>query len=228
LVDIAAIQRERIRRARLVARLRQSEVAALAGVSQTMVSRIELGRGGSVPFGRWTAVAATVGVDLLGTLDDSLPTSLDVLRRCHRLVADRALEGGWSAWTDLQANETLLVRPSRQEAAVVQIWDAIGSVPAAIGSFADRLTREALTHPDSWRVSGAIVVPATGPNRRRMTESDAAIRVGFPVRGAQWLGALGQLAPMPGRPGVIWTDQRMDRLRPMLPYLDRRRRDRRR
>ena len=213
-----------IRRARIAAGLRQSDVAARALVSQSAVSRIELGKGGTVPMSTWIAA---VGVDPFGRRQPSGRT-VEVWRRCHRLVTDLADAGGWSWSTGLGSNETVLVRADRRQAIVVRVWDVIASVPVAIDEFHLRVDQERRERGAQWRVGGVVVVPATGANRRRLTESEEMIVGAFPGRGGAWLTALRGRGPIPAAPGMIWTDQGTDRLRPMLPYLDRRRRERHR
>lgn len=225
--NIPAEMGARVRRARIEARLRQSDVAAQAGVSQSMVSRIELGKGGAASMSAWIAVSTAVGADLLDPVKPS-PCTLAMWRRCHRLVTDLAVFGGWSWSSDVGSNETILVRAARQEAMVVRVWDVIANVKAAIDDFERRIYLEQRERGEAWRVGGAVVIPANGANRRRLTESESLLVGAFPGRGGAWLAALRGRSPMPAALGMIWTDQRTERLRPMLPYLDRRRRQRRR
>ncbi len=176
----------------------------------------------------WIAVGGAVGLELQSYHPDDLrrPTGSNLARRCHRLVVALALEGGWTAWTETASNETRLTRMSRQEAVIVRVWDVIADVAAAIDSFEERLEQERGACPPGWIVGGFIVVPSTGHNRRRLTETAWDTGSALPERAALWLSALAHDRPIPRRPGLIWTDQRYERLRPMLPYLDRRRRNR--
>jgi transcriptional regulator with XRE-family HTH domain len=54
----------RLRSARLQLRRSQRSVGAAAAVSQPVISRMELGRGGGVPLATWQAVADVVGLRL--------------------------------------------------------------------------------------------------------------------------------------------------------------------
>lgn len=236
--DVAAVMGEWLRRARQRLRKLQSGVAREAGVSQSMISRMELGHGGAVPLATWVKVADVVGLDVM--IDTRTAPALAaerVMRRCHQLVVDLAVKGEWSAWTridaaDLAASETILRCMARQEVAVVRVWDVIADVREAVASFDRRLESERHERGPDWRVSGFVVIPATGSNRRRLSESVPAFVKAFPARAADWLIALGwpppRPRPMPAKPAMIWTSESMDRLRPMLPYLDRRWRNRRR
>jgi transcriptional regulator with XRE-family HTH domain len=225
----------RVRRARFSAGRTQREVAAATGVSQSTISRMELGRGGLVPLLTWARVAAAVGLEpaSIFRLADGHPDHA-TQKRCHRMVADLAAEGGWWAWTlaildDPAQTETVLERCHRREVAIVHVWDVIGNVEAAVRDFRERLDLERRARGDGWRINGAIVVTATGQNRRRLTETGHPVAQAFSLRGDDWLMALGRSrVPMPDGLGMIWTDGRIERLRPLLPYIDFRRRNRRR
>jgi hypothetical protein len=141
----------------------------------------------------------------------------------HRLVVAKALAGGWSAWT--VADLTVLERADRREVAVAQVWDVIGDVAAAIRDLERRIDLERAERGEGWRVSGFVVILSTGHNRRRTTENGGSMNRGFPVRGGNWLVALAG-GPMPMGIGMLWTGGRMERLRPFLPYLDHRQRQR--
>jgi transcriptional regulator with XRE-family HTH domain len=218
-----------VRRARYAAGLTQREVARLAGVSQALISRLELRGGVNVPLGTWVRVAEVVGLDWHVTFPtDHQRLSHDIQRRCHGLVATLAGEGGWSAWTtiadDPGRTETVLEREERHEVAIIRVWDVLGNVPAEIGLLEERLDQERDDRGVGWRVGGAVVVVATGSNRRRLIESRSAVGVAFSSRAAEWLAALGKVrVPLPTRPGLIWTDEKLERLRPLLWHLDYRR-----
>jgi len=232
--DTAAETGARLRRARLAGGHRQRDVAATAVVSQSTISRMELGQGASVPLDKWVRVAAVVGLDLAVVVRPTTDRAEDAIqRRCHRLVVELALVGGWTAWTlmeerDAAACETVLERKDRQEVAIVRVWDVIGDVAAAMADFDRRLDLERSDRGPGWRVSGAVVITATGHNRRRLSDTGRPVDRAFPVRGSLWLSCLRHLVPMPSAPGMLWTDARMERLRPFLPYLDHRLRNRRR
>jgi transcriptional regulator with XRE-family HTH domain len=218
-----------VRRARHAAGLRQREVARDAAVSQALISRLELGGGVNVPLGTWVRVAEVVGLDwhvMFPT--DHQRRSHDLQRRCHSLVATLAGEGGWSAWTtipdDPDRTETVLEREERREVAIIRVWDVLGNVAAEIGLLEERLDRERIDRGVGWRVNWAVVVVSTGSNRRRLIESSSAVGIAFSSRAAEWLAALGKVrVPLPTRPGLIWTDEKLERLRPILWYLDYRR-----
>ena len=222
--DLAARMGLRIRRARIARGWRQADLADIVSVSQSTICRMELGRGVQVPLDTWLRVATALGLVLTFDLVPSrIARQESDQQRCHRLVTERALTGGWAAWTT--GDETVLERPERREVAIVRIWDVIGDVGAAVRALERRLATERSERGDGWRISGLVVVTPTGHNRRRLSESGGTVNQAFPVRGARWLIALGG-GPMPDGAGMLWTSSRMERLRPFLPYLDHRCRQR--
>lgn len=217
----------RIRRARFLAGTTQRAVATEAGVSQSTISRIELGRGGPVPLDTWERVAAAVGLNLSAVIrTPSRMRSQPLQMRCHRMVSELAGRGGWATWTistpdDPAQTETILERPERQEVAIVRVWDVLGNVEAEIAAFKERLAEERTARGEGCRVSGVVVVIGGGENRRRLSETGAPVARAFSLNGDEWLVALGRFrVPMPDELGMIWTDERVGRLRPILPYVD--------
>jgi hypothetical protein len=148
------------------------------------------------------------------------------------LVANYASEGGWTAWTlastqDPARTETILERAERHEVAIVRVWDVIGNIEGAVAEMQERIKRERIDRGGDWRVGGAVVITATGPNRRRLTETGHPVVRAFSLRGDDWLAAFRRYrVPMPDELGMIWTDGKMNRLRPLIPYVDFRRRNR--
>ena len=234
---------ERLRRVRLAGGLRQADVAARAGVSTTLVCRLELGRGGSVPLSTWVAVAGVLGVDL--SLNLPVPV-VDVTvaqtRRIHRLVVARSLAGGWRPSTAGQAligtpsrpiaeargpTTTTLVRLERRECVIVAVWDLVVNVGAAIARLTERAAMERSARGEDWTVRSLVIVQQSGRNRRRLTEEAYAVARAFPAFGAGWLRALDDpRVQVPSADGLVWVDRDATRLRPTLRYLDRRCRSR--
>ena len=98
----AAMLGERFRLARSAAGIRQRDVAIQAGVSPTMVCRMELGRGGSISLDSWPAVANVLGVDLVAEVREPAGSARGhVVLQCHALVAAVARDGGWFATTEI-------------------------------------------------------------------------------------------------------------------------------
>jgi transcriptional regulator with XRE-family HTH domain len=224
---LAASLGRRVRRARYAAGRSQRDVAAAVGVSQSTISRIELGNGAFTPLGIWARVAHEVGLDLTAVLHTPFQeAAMAAQLRCHRSVVEHSTAGGWLGWTLADTHDpantiTILERHEFGEVAVIQAWDVIGDVEQALDSLANRIDHERQQRDPAARVSGAFVVPATGNNRRRFTETAWVLRAQLTSSSDAWLMALAKAnVRMPASMGTIWTDAAVTRLRPLVPYVD--------
>ena len=140
---------------------------------------------------RWMAAAAALDVTLDANVVPHPPT--DTAARLQRLVVGLAERGGWSTHTTGSLEPPLVVRiarPAKREAAIVSIWDVVTDVGEAINDFTRTVADEAASRPADWRVSGFVVVRASGSNRRRLSEVWYAVDDAFPDSGSRWIGAL--------------------------------------
>jgi transcriptional regulator with XRE-family HTH domain len=222
--SLAATLGDRIRRARAAAGRRQSEVADRASVSQTMVCRMELGRGASVSLGSWAAVAETLGVDLLALEPGGeSPPQDDIELRCHRLAAEVARGGGWTATAEIvraspdrapYSVETILVRPSRSEAAVVRAWHPVPNVGVALDTLQARKDDLQRSFGPGWTVSALVLCPWTTAGRRRISELAPRLATVLPATSGAWMTALRHArSPMPSD-GLLWTDRWAEKFKP--------------
>jgi transcriptional regulator with XRE-family HTH domain len=222
--DAAVLLGSELRHGRIACRKRQRDVAAEIGGSQSMISRMELGHGASVPLATWAAAADAVDrrlvVDLIPPRQRPDDGDESVARRCHRTIAEAARAGGWSVVTEVHNGarperiETILQRAGR-ELAVVHAWDLVTEVGTAIRELTWSMERERRRIGEGWRIGGLVIVRAGLGNRRRMTEAGAQLSVAFPTLAAHWFRALRrEVSSMPGRPGVLWASRTGDRLLP--------------
>lgn len=222
--SLAATLGERFRLARSAAGIRQLDVARQAGISRTMVTRMELGHGGSIRLDSWAAVAAVLGVELVTEFNEPAGSSrAHVELRCHELVAAVARDGGWVARTEIvrarpdrtpSSVETILVRPFRNEAAVVRAWHPVPHVDRALDALEARTKHIRLSFGSGWSVSALVLCPSTTAGRRRVTEVAPRLASALPATGGEWMAALRhKRAPMPAA-GLLWTDRWAERFRP--------------
>jgi hypothetical protein len=198
--------------------LTQDTVARRAGISQPMLSRIELGRGAGLPLATWVAVGEAVGVDVIApapTPDDWGHTSMVAL----------ASVGGWKcASTEpfvLRRDQRLIrdhypPRMSSGELAVVLVIDVVTDVAALLDDLRAAVHSTRRDGPAGWLVSGLLVLRRTPDNKRRLTESrpDAASALSW--FGTRWLVAFRSAAVcMPVMVGWLWMDHRATRLIPV-------------
>lgn len=193
----------RLRAARLRARRSQRAVGKQVGVSQALISKLELGRGSGVDLATWLVVAGAVGLRL-----EFGPRSTELIAKCQRLTVETAESGGWTAIRG--SDETILARAG--DRVVVRAWDPVTSVAHEIDRLGASVEQQ---RASGVRVSGLVVIPATGPNRRRVSELRGELREKFPARGNAWFAALVNASrPMPDEPGILWAFPDADRLRP--------------
>ncbi len=221
--SVAAALGKRIRLARSAMGLLQREVAIQAGLSETMVCRMELGRGGSIRLDSWVAVAAVLGVDMVGEFDEPAGSWRgQVELRCHGLVAGVARDGGWAVTTEIvraspdrapSSVETILVRTFRKEAAVVHAWHPVPNVGAALGDLEARSEQLRRSFGSDWTVSALVLCPSTTAGRRRVTELAQRLATHLPASGGEWMAGLRhKRSPMPAA-GLLWTDRWAERFR---------------
>ena len=222
--SLAATLGERIRFARSAVGIRQIDVARRAGISRAMVTRMELGRGGSISLDSWAAVAGVLGVDLVAEINDRAASSRGhVELRCHGLVAVVARDGGWAAATEIvrarpdsapSSVETILVRSFRQEAAVVHAWHPVPNVGPALRDLGARCEHLRRSFGPGWSVSALVLCPSTTAARRRVTEVAQGLAMDLPATCGEWMAALRhRRSPMPAA-GLLWTDRWAERFRP--------------
>jgi len=222
--SLAAALGNCLRLARSAAGIRQRDVAIQAGVSRTMVCRMELGRGGSISLDSWAAVAAVLGVDLVADFREPRGSSRGhVELRCHTLVSAVAREGGWLGTTEIvrksrdrapSSVETILVRPVRNEAAVVHAWHPVPNVEVALDDLEGRREPLQRTFGVAWAVGVLVVCPSTTAGRRRVTELAPRLAAALPATAGDWMAALRHArSPMPSA-GLLWTDRWAERFKP--------------
>lgn len=195
------------RAVRLHLRLRQEDVARLAGVSQSSVSRIERGHIASLPLSVVRAVASVLEIRL-----DTVPAwrggDLErVMNRRHsalheRLAGRLASASGWVSAAEVSYSiygergviDRLGFHADRRMLAVFEIKADL-SDPAGLVSQVDRYRRLApeVGHDRGWDaalVSCWAVVADTDTNRRRLTAHRELLRGAFPADGRvlkEWL-----------------------------------------
>jgi hypothetical protein len=215
-----------LRRGRQAARRRQQDVAEDVGLSQPVISRMELGAGGRIGLDVWATAAEAVGLRLEVDFVDAAeqPEWSGSAHPCLAMLVDFAASSGWSVLdaAALDDQTTVLGRHSpdvrRLEIAIARVWPTVTRVDLAIEVFLQLIEQQRHLVPEA-EVSGVVIVPATYANRRRMTESRNDLRPAFPVTGRAWFGALAsRTPPMPEQPGILWAFPDCERLRP-APFL---------
>jgi transcriptional regulator with XRE-family HTH domain len=188
---------------RIHLRLRQEEVAARAGVSQSSVSRIERGHLATLPATVIRSVAGVLEIrlDLVplwrgGDLERVLNARHSAL---HEALADRlSREVGWvsaaevsySIWGERGVIDRLAFHAGRRMLAVFEIKADLGD-PAGLVAQVDRYRRLApeIARGRGWdaeEVSCWAVVADTNVNRRLLAAHRELLRGAFPVDGREF------------------------------------------
>ena len=191
-----------IRAVRLKQRLRQSDVAVRAGVSQATVSRIERGHLGrlSVETVRMVAAALDIRADFIGRWRSG---DLDRLMSArHSALSEsvvRAFPGtGWliapevsfSIYGERGIIDLLAWNPARRALLVIELKTEIVDVNELVGTFDRKIRLGArIAREHGWAVepetavSAWVIVTDSRTNRRRLEAHAAMLRAAFPIDG---------------------------------------------
>jgi transcriptional regulator with XRE-family HTH domain len=206
-VDVLRFGRA-IRALRRRQQLRQVDLAARAGVSQSTLSRIELGRVGRVPFAKLRAVGEAVGGEVELTVrwqGEGLDRLLDEAHAAIVEATVRYLEtNGWE--TQVEASfaiggergsiDVLGWHPASRLVLVAEVKSVVPDIQSMLFAL-DRKARlgSAIARDRGWGASGVarVLFLAEGRTSRRRLATHAAIfAAAFPVQGRSalaWLRA---------------------------------------
>lgn len=197
------------RTVRIRIRWRQSDLADRAGVSQSIVSRIERGHLDSLPLQKVRRVAAAldIRVDLVGRWRggdlDRLRSarhsglSESVIRALRRPGWILAPEVSFSIYGERGVVDLLAWNPEERILLVIELKTEIVDVNELVGTF-DRKVRLAveIAREHGWAiepgtaVSAWVIVSESRTNRRRVQDHAAMLRAAYPIDGRgvrRWL-----------------------------------------
>jgi transcriptional regulator with XRE-family HTH domain len=218
-----------LRDSRRITGLKQTEVAARAGVSQALISNLERGRGRTASIETWACVAAALGERFVGFLEQAPgatpPRDIEHLRRQSALI-QLAATGGWVALPEFAIDpgairsrsiDVALIRTATHEAVAAEIWDWFDDVGASLRGLDAKVTILAARvadqsnlgdagSPYAWRVRGLFIVRDTHRNRAIVAELRPLFAARFTGSSTTWLRALTSAAPLPDGHGLLWSD----------------------
>jgi transcriptional regulator with XRE-family HTH domain len=221
-----------LREARLRVGKSQAEIGRLAGVSQTLISKMERGLGSSASLETWASVAAAVD-EQLAAFFERTPGAAQVRDyqhlRLQQLVVEVARLGGWMIRPEdpidphLPASRSVdvtLVRAPTLEAVVVECTnhvDDLGATWRNLDRKVDALGRHLAAGRDvaspPWSVRGVWVVRGSRRNRDLFAEFAPLVSARFRRPARAWLAALSsRSAPLPPGMGLVLTDAQAGRL----------------
>jgi transcriptional regulator with XRE-family HTH domain len=199
-----------VRRVRLRSQLRQSDVAGRAGVSQSMVSRIERGHLAGIPLATLRRVCAVLeirvdvvprwrGADLDRLINARHSALHEAVAQHFASVPDWLFqpEVSFSIWGERGVVDILAFHPKRKALLVIELKTEIVDVNELVGTLDRkvRLAREVAakrgwTIPADTTVSAWVIVLEGRTNRRRVQDHAAMLRAAPPADGravAGWL-----------------------------------------
>jgi transcriptional regulator with XRE-family HTH domain len=220
-------QQVRVRRKRLG--LTQERLAVRVGVHQTLISRIELGRGRAVPLETWVALGGALGQPLAVTFTRPLdqtrgPSDAGHLKMQEALLR-LARETGRPATFELPTRPAdparsidVCVRDRRTRVLFIEeAWNTVGDLGAAIRATHRKAAEAAdlaatIDDGPPYRVAVVWVVMASAANIDLVRRYPTILANAFPGSSRAWVGALAGDADPPDQPGLVWYDAGTRRL----------------
>jgi transcriptional regulator with XRE-family HTH domain len=218
-----------LRASRKRRRMTQAALGGMIGVSQSTISLVECGRGGSLSLDVWQR--AFVAVDRPLRLDmprDRLEEPADA---GHLVIQELVLRLARSAGFRLTFELPTRPMDPRNSAdvglrhdrcrvlALAECWNLIGDIGASARSTNRKLAEAeqlgvALGGERPYRVAGCWVVRATRRNRNLVGRYPEVFAARFPGSSVAWVRALTTGSEPPSEPGLIWCDVAGTRLVP--------------
>jgi len=221
---IAATLGGQVRKARRTRRLTQSTLAARIGLSGARLSEIERGLGTRAPLETWIALGAALDRPLAVTLSRPLQASdTDAADAGHLRIQEHVLR--LARATGRTGTFELPTRPSdaarstdvglrdhpTETRILVECWNTIGDLGAAVRATNRKVAEAAATWPDD-RIASVWVVAASAANRALLARYPGIIDAAFPGSSRAWVRSLEQGTAPPLEPGLVWFDPAKARL----------------
>lgn len=228
----------RVRLGRKRLRLTQAELADRLGVHQSWVSRIELGRGGSVTLEMWIQIGVVLGQPLAVSLSRPVgetrqPVDAGHLQMQEALLRSARTSGRTATFelptrpSDPSRSIDVCVRDARHRVLFIEeAWNTFGDVGAAVRSTSRKIAEAAdlaatIDDGPAYRVAAVWVVRDNPSNREVIRRFPEVIASAFPGSSRDWVRALTTSQAPPERPGIVWYDASTDLIhewrRPLPP-----------
>jgi transcriptional regulator with XRE-family HTH domain len=216
-----------VRASRKRRRLTQAQLAALIGVTQSTISLMERGLGGSLSMDVWQRAFEAVDRHLvLDVTRDRLEEPADA---GHLAIQELVLRGAREA--GLRATFELPTRPADPSRSadvglrndrhrvleLIECWNVIGDIGAGARSTSRKvadaeMVAVAIGRDRPYRVASCWVVRATRRNRALVARYPEIFARRFPGSSLGWVAALVTGADPPREPGLVWCDVQATRI----------------
>jgi transcriptional regulator with XRE-family HTH domain len=216
-----------VRAARRRRHLTQAQLGGEVGLSQSEISRIELGSGSGAPIRAWLALAAALA--LRPRFELGRDPQEDVIDAGHLAIQELLLR--YAAATGCSGTFELPIHASdparsvdvfvrddaRRRLIVEEAWNSFGDIGAGARSFDRKIAAAAelavaLGGQRPYIVHGLWVVRATARNRALIATYPEVFTRKFPGSSRAWIMAITRGAPAPAEPGLVWCDGAATRL----------------
>ena len=210
-----------LRASRLRRRVLQRELGDIVGVTQVTISRLELGRGGSLSLDVWQRAFAALDRQLvLNATRDQLEQPADaghlqiqelLLRLGRRVGYKGSFELATRPAEPSRSVDVGLRDDRRRRLVLVECWNTIGDVGAAVRSTNRKLAEAAqlavaIGGDRPYAVAACWVVRATTRNRALVARYPEVFVAKFPGSSLGWVRALSQRTEAPPETGLLWCD----------------------
>jgi transcriptional regulator with XRE-family HTH domain len=219
-----------LRTSRRRRRLTLRDLEAIAGISKSAISDIELGRGGSHTLDAWQRLAIGVGRPLVVGLErDRLQEPADAAHLAiQELVLREGRRAGFAGSFELatrpaepwRSSDVGLRNDRHRLLVLIECWNTFGDLGAAARS-STRKTAEAemlavaIGGDRPYRVAACWVVRATRRNLELLRRYPEVFGARFRGSSLSWWRALtGSSDQPPVDPGLVWCDVGCTRLYP--------------
>ena len=208
-------------------RLTQARLGAIVGVSQSTISRMERGLGGSLSMDVWQrAFTAVDRLLLVEPARDRLAEPADAGHlRIQELVLRTARQAGLQATFELpsrpadsgRSTDGGLRNDRLRVLELLECWNIIGDIGAGARSTARKVAdaeRMAVVvgRDRPYRVASCWVIRATRRNRELVARYPEVFARRFPGSSRAWVAAITTGSEPPVEPGLVWCDVSATRL----------------
>jgi transcriptional regulator with XRE-family HTH domain len=221
--SMADILGKAVRSARTRHRWTQAQLAARVGVHQSLISRIELGRGIFVRLELWVALGVALGRPLAVSFSRPLgeprvPADAGHLAMQECLLALARGTGRTSTFelptraSDPSRSIDVCLRDARHRVLIIaEAWNTFGDVGAATRSTNRKVAEAAdlaatIDDGPAYRVSSIWVVRTSSANRGLLGRYPAIFAAACPGSSRSWARALTRGGPPPIARGLVWLD----------------------
>ena len=225
--DLARQLGRAVRAARTRRHLTQAQLGRAVGLSQSEVSRIELGFGSGAPIRIWLALAAALG--LRATFELGRDPQEDAVDAGHlaiqelllRFAAATGCSGTFElpihAYDPARSVDVFVRDDNRRRLIVEEAWNSMGDIGAGARSFDRKLAAAeelaiALGGERPHTVHGVWVIRATARNRALVARYPEVFVRRFPGSSRAWLLSITTGTQPPAEPGIVWSDAAATRL----------------